>query len=329
MNIGDKVRLVHGKEEGIIYAFLPGNVVEVEIEDGFRIPVLQKELVTISPIEAQRMSNPKAPGIAARKETDHLFQAPAAFATKGLYLAFIPVNDRVYTLHVVNNSGWVIPFTATSQDTKQYKGLGAGTLMPKTSQKIAELEGKDFEIWPAFDLHFLFYREGNYELPQPLNKKVKCRAQTFFKSKKVAPVLNREAFVIQLDADNVKTPEKEIPTNLSEKLRESMMAGGTPEEVVELDAPNEIVDLHIEKLVAEHSALSKEEKLKHQLFIFNQSLEQAIAGGMPEITFIHGVGNGKLREEIHRQLSKNKDINYFKDAQKEKFGYGATLVKII
>ncbi len=55
MNIGDKVRLVHGREEGIVYAFLPGNVVEVEIEDGFRIPVLRNEIVTISPVESQRL----------------------------------------------------------------------------------------------------------------------------------------------------------------------------------------------------------------------------------------------------------------------------------
>jgi hypothetical protein len=58
MNIGDKVRLVHGREEGVIYAFLPGNVVEIEIEDGFRIPVLRNEIVTISPVESQRLVKP-------------------------------------------------------------------------------------------------------------------------------------------------------------------------------------------------------------------------------------------------------------------------------
>jgi dsDNA-specific endonuclease/ATPase MutS2 len=49
---------------------------------------------------------------------------------------------------------------------------------------------------------------------------------------------------------------------------------------------------------------------------------------MDEIIFIHGVGNGVLRTEIHKRLSKNKQVEYFKDAMKEKFGYGATLVKI-
>ncbi len=328
MNIGDKVRLTHGKEEGIIYAFLPGNVVEVEIEDGFRIPVLKNELVTISPVEAQSLNKTKAVGIAERKENDHLFKSPKAFAEKGLFLAFLAVNDRVYTLHMINNSDWVVPFTASSHDSKQFNGLGAGTLQPKTSQKIAELQIKDFETWPAFDFNFLFFREGNVELPAPLNKKIKCRAQTFYKNKKIAPVLSREAYVFQLDTDNVKVPEAEIQENLTDKLRESLMSGAKPE-ITPVEAPNEIVDLHIEKLTSEHAMLTKDEKLKFQIRIFTRTLEQAIAGGMSEITFIHGVGNGTLRDEIHRQLSKNRDINYFKDAQKEKFGYGATLVKII
>jgi dsDNA-specific endonuclease/ATPase MutS2 len=49
---------------------------------------------------------------------------------------------------------------------------------------------------------------------------------------------------------------------------------------------------------------------------------------MDEITFIHGAGSGALKNELHRQLGKNQHVQYFKDALKEKFGYGATLVKI-
>ena len=37
---------------------------------------------------------------------------------------------------------------------------------------------------------------------------------------------------------------------------------------------------------------------------------------------------GWLRKEIHRQLSRNKDIKFFEDARKEKFGFGATLVRL-
>ncbi len=49
---------------------------------------------------------------------------------------------------------------------------------------------------------------------------------------------------------------------------------------------------------------------------------------MDEITFVHGVGSGTLRREIQKRLSGMKSILYFQDAQREKFGYGATLVRL-
>ncbi|MNL66738.1 recombination and DNA strand exchange inhibitor protein [compost metagenome] len=89
-----------------------------------------------------------------------------------------------------------------------------------------------------------------------------------------------------------------------------------------------MVDLHIEKLVSNHKSLSSDAILKKQLDIFESNLESAIANGMDEITFIHGAGSGALKNELHRRLGKNQHVQFFKDALKEKFGYGATLVKI-
>ena len=51
MNIGDRVRVLHGKEEGIIRKVSPGGRIEVEIEDGFVIPVLKSEVVLVAEAE--------------------------------------------------------------------------------------------------------------------------------------------------------------------------------------------------------------------------------------------------------------------------------------
>ena len=333
MNIGDKVRLVHGREEGIIYAFLPGNVVEVEIEDGFRIPVLRNEIVTISPIEAQRMVKSGEPAKLA-PQSDKIVSRSAAFAEKGIFLAFLSINDRIVIAHLINNTDWILPFVATASEESVSNGLAAGTLMPRTSQKLSELQIKDFESWPTFDFRILYYREGKHNLPQPLLKKLKCRAQSFYKSKAQAPVLSKEAFVYQLDEENLKKEEPVSSTDLSKNLRESLMGDSSAGKVAAnqekpvLPKPDHVVDLHIEKLKSDVSRLSNEEMLKIQLGAFENSLERAIANGMEEITFIHGSGSGALRTELHRRLSKNQHVQYYKDAQKEKFGYGATLVKI-
>jgi hypothetical protein len=326
MNIGDKVRLVHGREEGVIYAFLPGNVVEIEIEDGFRIPVLRNEIVTISPVEAQRLTK-TADAQKLGNQSDKTVSRPAVFAEKGIYLAFLAVNDRTVTVHLINNTDWLLPFTAVASDEGVQTGLGAGALPARSSQKLTELEMKDFEAWPVFEFKILYYREGKFTLPLPFTKKMKCRAQSFYKSKGIAPVLAREAFVYQLDDENLKKEEPVKDENFSEVLRTRMMGGAEPEKLLP-EKPGNIVDLHIQKIKEDFSRLTKEEILKIQLATFENSLERAIANGMEEITFIHGSGSGVLRTELHRRMSKHQHVQYYKDAQKEKFGYGATLVKI-
>lgn len=326
MNIGDKVRLVHGKEEGVIYAFLPGNVVEVEIEDGFRIPVLRKEIVTISPVESQRMVKPEeAKTVAAR--ADVIVPRNAPFAEKGIYLAFISVNDRALTVHIVNNTDWILPFTAAAASESVSTGLVAGVLQPRTTQKLTEVQMKDFESWPVFDIHVLYFREGNHQLPAALNKRIRCRAQSFYKNKGKVPVLAKDGFVYQLDEENLKREAPGISEDMAGEIKASML-GQAAAQANSLPRPEQVVDLHIEKLVNNHRSLSNDAILKKQLDVFESNLESAIANGMDEITFIHGAGSGVLKNELHRRLGKNQHVQFFKDALKEKFGYGATLVKI-
>ncbi|GIV30105.1 MAG: hypothetical protein KatS3mg028_1171 [Bacteroidia bacterium] len=78
MNIGDKVRLLHGKESGVIVA-IKGDIVEVEIEDGFTIPVQKREVVLISSEESKRFSS---------QEKDSKILVREVQSAIGIYLAF-------------------------------------------------------------------------------------------------------------------------------------------------------------------------------------------------------------------------------------------------
>lgn len=325
MNIGDRVRLVHGREEGVIYAFLPGNVVEIEIEDGFRIPVLKNEIVTISPVESQRMVKTDEPQKVGARQ-DVIVPRNAPFAEKGIYLAFISVNDRALTVHVINNTDWTLPFTAVASSEQGDSGLAGGVLLPRSSHKLTEILMKDFEAWPVFDFKFLYFRDGNHQLPMPLTKRIKCRAQSFYKNKGKVPVLGKDGFVYQIDEESLEK-EPAVSGNLAAELKERMM-GQAESERNEIAKPEQVVDLHIEKLGVNSNGLSNDAILRKQLDAFESNLELAIANGMEEITFIHGAGSGALKNELHRRLGKNQHVKYFKDALKEKFGYGATLVKI-
>lgn len=320
MNIGDKVRLLHGKEQGIVHRFLPGNQVEIEIEDGFRIPVLRTEIVEISPLEAKRLvPTPPIEPVA--------FSAKAPLATKGIYAVFVPINDRELTLHIVNNTDWTLPYTFASTKEEHFLSERAGLLMPRTSEKVADLLMKEFENWPTFVFTFLFHRPSSRTEQGVLQRRIRCRAQSFHKRKAEAPLLRKNAYLYALDDESVEVPVSSSSVS-PEKLRESLLSTKKEEPTVTtLTRPKNIVDLHLEKLPDELGSAVKD-PIQIQLLYFEQQLEQAIASGMDEITFIHGVGNHVLRNEVHRRLGKHPFVQYFKDAQKEKFGYGATLVKI-
>ena len=91
-------------------------------------------------------------------------------------------------------------------------------------------------------------------------------------------------------------------------------------------APPPKVDLHIENLITDFKGLTNAEIILLQIDEFERQLDAAIASGMFEITFVHGIGAGKLREEIHIRLKKNKQIKSFMDAHYDR---GSTVVKII
>ena len=322
MNIGDKVRLVHSKEEGIITRFLQNDVVEIEIEEGFRLPVLKRELAVVSSVEGQFFRGQKGSQPAEKSAESR----PSGIrAEKGIFMAFIPLNDREIALHLVNNTDWDLPYALTQPSERHQRGLSGGVLKAKSSIKVQDLLIKDFDDWGTFVFNCLYYTVGFSPERAPLNKRVKFRANTFFKNKRKAPLLDKDAYLYQLDADE----KIEQPVN-AQTLKEKMFEKNEPEPAipVKVERPAAVIDLHIEKLTRDFLALNNAQMIDIQLKTFEQQLEKAIASGMDEITFIHGVGNGVLRTEIHRRLGKHKNVQFYQDAQKEKFGYGATKVKI-
>ena len=86
------------------------------------------------------------------------------------------------------------------------------------------------------------------------------------------------------------------------------------------------LDLHIEKLTDDWQHMSTLEKLNLQLRSFEKYLDLAVAHHLPSMIVIHGIGSGKLKEEIHEILKYNRDVKSFVNQYDPRFGYGATEV---
>ena len=127
----------------------------------------------------------------------------------------------------------------------------------------------------------------------------------------------RDAFKISnMEVDRIKS-EKEIP-----KKR-----GGRPIKAKERYAPKMEVDLHIGQLVASTKGLTNFDMLNLQLETAQRQLEFAIRKRIQKIVFIHGVGEGVLKEELYYLFKRYDNIKFY-DADYQQYGLGATEVYI-
>lgn len=93
------------------------------------------------------------------------------------------------------------------------------------------------------------------------------------------------------------------------------------------NAPKIEVDLHIHQLVKSTRGMNNFDILNLQLETAKRQLEFAFRKRIQKVVFIHGVGEGVLKEEL-KYLFKKYDNLKFYDAEYQKYGLGATEVYI-
>jgi hypothetical protein len=316
MNIGDRVRLLHGNEEGVITKISPGGRVEVEIEDGFRIPAMKNEVVVISAIEKQYFGGDKIQDKDSMKSVSPLRKTGD---NKAVFIAYIPLNDKDHSIYLCNNSERDYLVMVSEVYGENSQTIFADKLNANAAKKIGEKSIQNFEDWPVMLIQFLPIHQRIEKTEKSFERKLQFKASVFFKSKGIVPVLEKNGYIFKL-SENIK--EIDIK-RLNEELN-----SGTVISDPKFEKPPKEIDLHIEKLTKDYPFMSNSEMLKIQIESFEKNLNYAIASGMDEITFIHGIGNGVLKKEIHKYLSQLENIKYFQDTQKSRFGYGATLVRI-
>jgi len=92
-------------------------------------------------------------------------------------------------------------------------------------------------------------------------------------------------------------------------------------------APKMEVDLHIHQLTASTKGMTNFEMLNLQLDTAKRQLEFAMKKRIQKVVFIHGVGEGVLKEELKYLFNRYDNIKHY-DAEYQKYGLGATEVYI-
>jgi hypothetical protein len=88
--------------------------------------------------------------------------------------------------------------------------------------------------------------------------------------------------------------------------------------------PPSVIDLHIEKLVDDFKGMTPTEILDLQLRTFEKWLDRAQRHYLQQAWIIHGVGKGKLRNEVHEILKLRDGIRSFSQHYHPWYGNGGT-----
>ena len=89
-----------------------------------------------------------------------------------------------------------------------------------------------------------------------------------------------------------------------------------------------VIDLHASEVLDSTAGLTNSDILNYQLDVFHRTLEDYKNTKGQKIVFIHGKGDGVLRQAIIQQLKYKYKKYSFQDASFQEYGYGATQVTI-
>lgn len=348
---GDKVRFLNSTGGGTVIKEINAFMVSVEIEDGFEIPTLVNELVAIEPAGASgdlflnknergNELHPPAetmPEVIDPERISRIIQrGNASVAPTGIYLAWAPQDQQrllsgSVDVYLVNNTSLDILYSFFLKNTGgNFSGVDYGSVPAESKLVIESIVREDVGMWSNGIVQVMFFNEESEKVLMPVSTAFRIKGSVFYQEgsyHETRFLANHKAIVYTVcELNRIPSTYEQL---LNEKEnREPLPAAAErfrPETAIEQyrTAPGEaVVDLHISALRKEYNSLSPHEILTIQMGVFERMLGSAIAFMYTSVVFIHGIGNGTLKQAIINRIPDYEDIE-FRSASFAKYGNGA------
>jgi len=340
---GDKVKFLNDKGGGTVRGFISKNLVNVENEDGFEIPTLITELVVIeeeTPGRVKSQSNKpvkvSVPEIHRVKEepTRPVFikgkEEPSFYFALVPEIPANPVGGNI-NFYLVNNSNFSLIYHYAHLKGATYETVKTGKTGPNSKTRLEAVVQAEFSNLPAFSFTLIPYMEKDNRKIEPVMKTFQVQPVKFYKesSFRSNPFFGTNAMMLEINPNILHAEiDKLTDHDLKEviRLKEAEVPEPTKRESKAVIPEIVEVDLHIHELIDSTSGLEKSEILEIQMKKFFSEMDDAIKKGVKRVVFIHGIGQGTLKNEIRKELSTRYKKYYFQDASFKEYGYGATMV---
>ncbi len=341
---GTKVKFLNDIGGGIVTGYQDARTALVRGEDGFEMPVLENDLVPDTESSYEEEASHAAETVAAAGPEEQVLHdtgftgewedtAPRDDPEPGrTYLAFIR-GEGFYGVHLVNDGPYHILYNLSLQRGNYYEDQDSGFLEHDTKVHLMDLVHNDMDETAVFLVQAIYFNKGMHRQLDVLDHRLEIRldhlkngfyeaSNDYFNERASLFLLGREIPDAEDYAESVESRKDEIEDkdaaeDAKNKVHEKKEKPGIPE-----------VDLHIHELIESSAGMSNGEILEIQMNTFRRELEKAIENKIPRIVFIHGVGNGKLKFELRKELDQQYPRLRYQDASFQEYGFGATMVLI-
>ncbi|HEY5407317.1 MAG TPA: Smr/MutS family protein [Ginsengibacter sp.] len=331
--LGDKILVLHSNEEGEVVDIINDKMVLIDVE-GVRFPVYNDQIdfpyfkmFTEKKYFDERNPSNKKDKVYIdniRKEK----AGPKYKVSEGVWLSFFPLFDKnvfdddvveSFKLYLINQTDepydFVYQFNLSGLPDFELKNQ----LFSLSDFYIHDIPFEQMNDSPKFTFEFSLTKADKKKAPY-FETFLKIKAKQLFQKIEEMKLKNEPSFSFLLFEKYPDKIEEIIPeyTNLQGLLYDASRAKQN------LEPATSVIDLHIEKLSNDWKRLSNFEILTLQLSVFEKYYNLALAHHQPNLIVIHGIGKGKLREEVHEILKSKKEVKSFVNQYHHNFGFGAT-----
>ncbi|MCM1332633.1 MAG: DUF2027 domain-containing protein [Bacteroides sp.] len=346
--IGDIVRYLNAVGGGRITK-IDGNIAYVD-EDGFETPVLIKECVVVTPAAPKSTSSPKyvAPKAETAPKSEAKKEEPVKESPEGELLNIVlgyeaeeikHLTTTEYDAYLVNDSNYALYVTyLTRADGEGWVTRFAGMIEPGYQEHLEHVTRDMVSRIDRIAVQYVAFKpQGEFKMKSPGVVEYAVDNTKFFKLHCFRDNVYFDTPVLAFDIVKNDVPQRPVfidSSRLEEGLKkkkavDSVKTQSAPTKAKKQINPDVIeVDLHIDELLDTTAGLSNSDILSVQLKEFNRVMSENVRHPGRKIVFIHGKGEGVLRNAILKELKHKYKTCTAQDASFREYGFGATQVTI-
>lgn len=334
--VGDKVLLLHSNEEAEVVDIISEQMLLVDVH-GVSFPVYmdQVDFPYFKRFTEQKFTP-------AKKEKHYIDDVRKEKTTElnkvedGVWLTFLPIMNidesgdmvvKEMKIHLVNHT------------LLQYKFIYALHFFGKPDFELKnsvhafenfylhDIAFEDLNDSPSFEFEFSLY-EPDKSKADYFDTVIRLKPKQLFAKIRELQETGKATFS-QLLFEKYPNREQEETYELSDRLKSGAALYNASDARQHMEQAKSVIDLHIEKLTDDWRRMSNYEILSLQLKTFEKYYFLSVAHHQPSLIVIHGIGEGKLRDEVHAILRTKREVKSFVNQYHPRYGYGATEIHFL